>query len=103
DRFVQRFRYKKSKAKQAQAKLTQIGRLEKERRKVTNELELLTRRRRSLGFEFLDPPRSGRTVIEVNDLELAVGRDDGAPGDRDGQRGRGSALTARSPSGKHPP
>ena len=27
-----RFRYKKSKAKQAQAKLTQIGRLEKERR-----------------------------------------------------------------------
>src|SRR5439155_18506053 len=73
DRFVQRFRYKKSKARQAQAKLTQIGRLEQERRKVTNELELLTRRRRALGFEFLDPPRSGRTVIEVNDLELAAG------------------------------
>ena len=31
ERFVARFRYKKSKAKQAQAKLTQIGRLEKER------------------------------------------------------------------------
>ena len=27
ERFVERFRYKKSKAKQAQAKLTQIGRL----------------------------------------------------------------------------
>ncbi len=31
ERFVARFRYKKSKAKQAQAKLTQISRLEKER------------------------------------------------------------------------
>ncbi|MBA2642145.1 MAG: ABC-F family ATP-binding cassette domain-containing protein, partial [Actinobacteria bacterium] len=31
ERFVARFRYKKSKAKQAQAKLTQIGRLETER------------------------------------------------------------------------
>ena len=31
ERFVERFRYKKDKAKQAQAKLTQIGRLEKER------------------------------------------------------------------------
>ena len=30
-RFVDRFRYKKSKAKQAQAKLTHIGRLQKER------------------------------------------------------------------------
>src|SRR6478736_9928844 len=32
ERFVERFRYKKSKAKQAQAKLTQIGRLERERK-----------------------------------------------------------------------
>src|SRR5438094_4887306 len=31
ERFVERFRYKKDKAKQAQAKLTQIGRLEQER------------------------------------------------------------------------
>ena len=34
ERFVARFRYKKSKAKQAQAKLTQIGRLEKERKQA---------------------------------------------------------------------
>ena len=34
ERFVERFRYKKSKAKQAQAKLTQIGRLEQERKKA---------------------------------------------------------------------
>ena len=31
ERFVERFRYKKTKAKQAQAKLTHIGRLEEER------------------------------------------------------------------------
>ena len=39
ERFVERFRYKKSKAKQAQAKLTQIGRLRKERDKASGELD----------------------------------------------------------------
>src|SRR5436190_2469262 len=47
ERFVERFRYKKSKAKQAQAKLTQIGRLEQERRKAAGELASLTKRRRT--------------------------------------------------------
>ena len=61
ERFVERFRYKKSKAKQAQAKLTQIKRLETERSDARGELELLTRKSRSLGFDFLKPPRSGRT------------------------------------------
>jgi ATP-binding cassette subfamily F protein 3 len=36
-------------------------------------VELLTRRTRSLGFEFLKPPRSGRTVLEANGLALAAG------------------------------
>ena len=53
ERFVARFRFKKSKAKQAQAKLSQIGRLEKERRTAAQELEAMTKRRRTLGFEFL--------------------------------------------------
>src|ERR671914_2582087 len=43
ERFVARFRYKKSKAKQAQAKLTQIGRLEKERRAARTDVEALTK------------------------------------------------------------
>ena len=73
ERFVERFRYKKSKAKQAQAKLTQIGRLERERAQATGTLENLAVRQRRLGFEFLDPPRSGRTVVEVNDLALDAG------------------------------
>jgi ATP-binding cassette subfamily F protein 3 len=73
ERFVARFRYKKSKAKQAQAKLTQIGRLEKERGKATAELESLTRKRRGLGFDFLQPPRTGRVVVEAQDVALSAG------------------------------
>src|SRR6187401_2169571 len=53
NRFVERFRFKKDKAKQAQAKLTQIGRLQQERSGAKGEVELLTRRSRTLGFEFL--------------------------------------------------
>ena len=73
ERFVERFRYKKSKAKQAQAKLTHITRLQQERAGAKGELDLLTRRTRSLGFEFLKPARSGRTVVEAEGLSLAAG------------------------------
>jgi ATP-binding cassette, subfamily F, member 3 len=73
ERFVERFRYKKTKARQAQAKLTQIGRLEQERARAVDQLELLTRRQRSLGFDFLKPARSGRTVLEALGLEVAAG------------------------------
>jgi ATP-binding cassette, subfamily F, member 3 len=73
ERFVARFRYKKSKAKQAQAKLTHIDRLETERGRSAAELENLTRRQRSLGFDFLKPARSGRTVVEAEALAIAAG------------------------------
>jgi ATP-binding cassette, subfamily F, member 3 len=73
ERFVERFRYKKSKAKQAQAKLTQIARLEKERSAARNEVDSLTRRKRTLGFDFLNPPRTGRIVLEVDEVGLSAG------------------------------
>jgi ATP-binding cassette, subfamily F, member 3 len=73
ERFVERFRYKKSKAKQAQAKLTQIKRLEAEKGAATGELELLSRRSKSLGFDFLKPARSGRTVLEAEGLAVSAG------------------------------
>ena len=73
ERFVARFRYKKSKAKQAQAKLTQIARLEKERRAAASELQALTKKRRTLGFEFLKPARSGRIVLEVEGVTISAG------------------------------
>jgi ATP-binding cassette subfamily F protein 3 len=73
ERFVERFRYKKSKAKQAQAKLTHIARLEKERAGARGELGRLTLKKRGLGFEFLKPARSGRTVVEAESLDVAIG------------------------------
>jgi ATP-binding cassette subfamily F protein 3 len=73
ERFVARFRYKKAKAKQAQAKLTQISRLEKDRREAAGEHALLTRSSRRLGFDFLDPPRSGRIVLEVDAATVSAG------------------------------
>src|SRR3954465_16004174 len=72
ERFVERFRYKKSKAKQAQAKLTHIDRLEQERAASAAEVALLSRKTRGLGFEFLKPARSGRTVVEANGLDGSV-------------------------------
>jgi ATP-binding cassette subfamily F protein 3 len=72
ERFVARFRYKKSKAKQAQAKLTQISRLDKERSQASSEHALLTRRSRRLGFEFINPPRTGRVVLELEDETVGV-------------------------------
>ncbi|MBD0348016.1 MAG: ABC-F family ATP-binding cassette domain-containing protein [Thermoleophilia bacterium] len=73
ERFVERFRYKKEKAKQAQAKLTQIGRLATERAKHADELERLTVKRRARGFDFLQPKRSGRTVVEAEELAVDAG------------------------------
>ncbi|HET9288356.1 MAG TPA: ABC-F family ATP-binding cassette domain-containing protein [Gaiella sp.] len=73
ERFVARFRYKRSKAKQAQAKLTQIGRLEQERKTAARELEAMTRKRRTLGFEFLRPARSGRIVLDAEGLVVSAG------------------------------
>jgi ATP-binding cassette subfamily F protein 3 len=74
ERFVARFRASTPKmARKAQAKLTQIGRLEKERGQAKTEIELLTRRGKRLGFEFLKPPRSGRTVIEGSGVQVTIG------------------------------
>ncbi len=73
ERFVERFRYKKNKAKQAQAKLTHVARLQKEKQEAIGRLKALDTSRRSLGFDFLDPPRSGRTVVEAEHVGLAAG------------------------------
>jgi ATP-binding cassette subfamily F protein 3 len=74
ERFVARFRASTEKmARKAQVKLTQIERLEKERAKAKGEVDLLTRRGKQLGFEFLRPARSGRTVVEAEGLEVRIG------------------------------
>src|ERR671919_726338 len=50
-----------------------IGRLEVERSAAREELVSLTRRRRTLGFDFLNPPRTGRVVLEAEDVALSAG------------------------------
>src|SRR3954468_16783110 len=67
ERFVERFRYKASKAKQAQARVKQIKKLQ------ANRVHAPDARRRSLGFEFLKPARSGRDVLVVENLDLQAG------------------------------
>src|SRR4051794_10693943 len=67
ERFVERFRYKASKAKQAQARVKQIKKLQASRVHAPDA------RRRSLGFEFLKPARSGRDVLVVENLDLQAG------------------------------
>jgi ATP-binding cassette subfamily F protein 3 len=67
ERFVERFRYKASKARQAQSKLKQIEKLQ------ANRVHAPDRRRRTLGFEFLKPARSGRDVVVAEDLRVRAG------------------------------
>jgi ATP-binding cassette subfamily F protein 3 len=76
ERFVERFRAKKDKAKQAQAKLTHIERLKEEKAGHTEQVALLSRKTRGLGFEFLKPARSGRTVVEANGVTVTIGARD---------------------------
>ena len=66
ERFVARFRYG-TKSRQAQAKLKQIARIEQVR------VEAPRGGRRTLGFEFLKPARSGRMVLEAEGFDLAAG------------------------------
>src|SRR5215210_743493 len=66
ERFVARFRYG-TKSRQAQAKLKQISRIEKVRVEAPRGV------RRTLGFEFLKPARSGRLVLEAEGFDLAAG------------------------------
>jgi ATP-binding cassette subfamily F protein 3 len=74
ERFVARFRASTEKmARKAQVKMRQIERYKQERAKATNEIDLLTRKTKKLGFDFLKPPRSGRTVVEAENLRVAIG------------------------------
>jgi len=101
ERFVERFRYKKSKAKQAQAKLTHIGRLEEERGEEADTLDRLSTRKRSMGFAFLNPARSGRTVVEASSLGVKAGDKELLPAvDFALERGEHVTLVGPNGSGK---
>jgi len=70
ERFVERFGAKNTKAKQAKSKQKQIDRL-KAGRPDSSSTGLSPSR--TLGFEFLKPARSGRVVVEGEELALRAG------------------------------
>jgi ATP-binding cassette subfamily F protein 3 len=61
-RFVDRFRYKASKARQAQSKLKQIEKIDR--------IEL-DAKQRTIHFALPEPPRSGRVVLKLENLRKA--------------------------------
>lgn len=67
ERFVERFRYKKSLASRAQAKLKQIERIKKQQVLAPDH------RKRVLGFDFIKPARSGRDVVVAEELDVSAG------------------------------
>ena len=67
ERFVERFRYKATKARQAQSKLKQIDRIR------SGAIETDPRDRRTLAFSFGDAERSGKVVLELEDARIEVG------------------------------
>jgi ATP-binding cassette subfamily F protein 3 len=65
ERFVERFRYKASKARQAQSRVKKLDKIER----ITRD----PRDTRELGFQFKKPERSGRVIFELEDGRLEVG------------------------------
>jgi ATP-binding cassette, subfamily F, member 3 len=64
ERFIERFRYKATKARQAQSRVKKLAKLER--------IERDPRDTRSLGFSFGTAERTGRVVLELEDARLDV-------------------------------
>jgi len=64
EKFVERFRAKATKARQAQSRVKQLDKIER----ITRD----PKDGRSLGFEFKKPERSGRVIFELEDGRLEV-------------------------------
>jgi ATP-binding cassette subfamily F protein 3 len=65
ERFIERFRYKATKAKQVQSRVKSLNKL--------NRIEIPDHRQNVAKFAFPPPPRSARVVVEMDDV--AVGYD----------------------------
>ncbi|MBS1879205.1 MAG: ABC-F family ATP-binding cassette domain-containing protein [Actinobacteria bacterium] len=95
ERFVERFRYKATKARQAQSRIKQI-----EKKKASGPVA--TRRdTRNLRFHFKSPERPGRVVLKMSDLKLEVpGRTLLADAGLEVERGEHVVLVGPNGSGK---
>ncbi len=66
ERFIERFRYKATKAKQAQSRVKKLAKIERIERDPRDE--------QSLEFAFKPPARSGRVVFELSDAQIEIGQ-----------------------------
>ena len=65
ERFIERFRYKESKARQVQSRIKQLARVDR--------VVVPTARSKNVKFRFPQPPRSGRTVITLDGIVKRYG------------------------------
>ena len=92
ERFIERFRYKATKARQVQSRIKMLGRLERV------EVDGATRKIR---FSFPAPPRTGRHVVQLRRIAKAYGPNVVYAGiDLDLERGDRIALVGPNGAGK---
>jgi ATP-binding cassette subfamily F protein 3 len=65
ERFIERFRYKNTKAKQVKSKQKELDKMDK--------IEVDTIDRSAINFSFQEAPPSGKIVVETKDLDKAYG------------------------------
>jgi ATP-binding cassette subfamily F protein 3 len=91
ERFIERFRYKKTKARQVQSRIKQLDRMER--------VEVRSTKVKSVKFRFPQPQRSGRTVISLADVAKRYGETVVYDGDLDLTLERGQKVALIGPNG----
>ncbi len=91
ERFIERFRYKKTKASQVQSRIKQLDRMDR--------IEVRDTRVKAVKFRFPQPPRSGRTVITLTDVAKRYGDNVVYAGDLNLQLERGQRVALIGPNG----
>jgi len=95
ERFVERFRYKATKARQAQSRLKQIDKIKRE------GVEAEQRDRRNLRFSFVQPERPGKVVLKLVAATIEVpGRTLLADAKLEVERGEHVVLVGPNGAGK---
>jgi ATP-binding cassette subfamily F protein 3 len=93
ERFIERFRYKESKARQVQSRVKQLARIER--------VVVPTARTKGVKFRFPQPQRSGRTVITLERIVKRYGSHTVYDGlDLELERGQKVALIGPNGAGK---